>query len=310
MVKRVKTAMSLSARKRQVVFALVGVAVAALMVSTVSTGVAGRLGAMFTPQSTSTDPVLYSSWSGYGVFTKSPNSPIVDVLGSWVVPNVTCPQPNASAAYPYALASEAIGVGLDHYGSPANLKMDGVGVVIACALGNAVYRAFVQQAPLAAVLLPFPVKPGDVFEANVTLSKWVITDLTTPGGAAGLWSTSVSVAVVHNSAECVVSRTPALGVLPAVFKPVPATVPTALTNPVEFGSLYATPSPAVGPADGCWYSSPAVTGAPGPWMGIGNAPSPPFLGITFEMLNPNVANVIAPGPLSTGILLDDSFVVP
>jgi len=292
------------------VLAVAGIAVAVLVVSALPLGFAGRLGAMVTPQSTSTDPIVPSSWSGYGVRTKTPNAPIVDVLGSWVVPNVTCPQPNASAATPYALASEAIEAGLDHYGGAGALSMDGVGVVIACVLGNSIYRAFVQQAPLPAVLLPIVVKPGDVFEANVTLTKWTILDLTTPGGAAGTWTTSVSIALAHNSAECVVSRTPALGVLPPAFKPVPATIPTALTNPVEFGSLYATPSPAVGPADGCWYSSPLVTGAPGPWMGIGNAPSPPFIGLTFEMVNPNLANAIVPGPLATGILLDDSFVVP
>jgi len=294
---------------RSLVFIAVGVALGALIVASVPMGFATSLGSWFTPKSTGTDPLVPSSWSGYGVRTTTANAPIVDVFGSWVVPNVTCPQPNSSAANPYSLASEAIGAGLDHYGGAGALSMDGVGVVIACVLGTPIYRTFVQEAPLPATLLPIVVHPGDIFQANVTLTTWTISDLTTPATATGTWAMSVSIAVAHNSAECVVSRTPALVVLPPAFKPVPATIATALTNAVEFGSLYATPSPAVGSAAGCWYSSPRVTGAPGGWVGIGNAPAP-FIGLTFEMVNPNVANAIVPGPLMTGTLLDDSFIVP
>lgn len=303
--------MSRFALGRVSVFGIVGVAAGVLVVCGAFTGLAGSIGLAMTPQSMTSDPVIPSSWSGYGVRTTTPNAPIVDVFGSWVVPNVTCPQPNASnAANPYGLASEAIGAGLDHYGVLGNLKMDGAGVVIACILGNPIYRAWVQQAPLAATLLPMTVKPGDIFQTNITLSTWTLADLTTPASLTGSWTTSVSVALAHNSAECVVSRSTALGVLPPAFKPVPATVPTALTNPVDFGSLYAVPPASIGTPAGCWYSSPAVTGAPGGWTGIGTWPSPPFVGLTFEMLNPNPANVIAPGPLASGKLPNDSFIVP
>jgi len=301
--------MSRSAPSRTAVLALAGVAVGLLVVGGSSLGFVSVIGGLFTPASSAVDPVVPGTWSGYGVAPSAKSGPILDVVGSWVVPNVTCPAANTTnAANPYGLASEAIGVGLDHYGGLGALKMDGAGVVIACVLGTAVYRAWVQQAPLPAMLLPFVVKPGDNVQANVTLLGWAITDFTTPGGAAGSWTTAVSTKLAHNSAECVVSRTPALGVLPPTFRPVPATVPNALTNPVEFGSLYAK-APSGGPLEGCWYQSILVTGAPGPVLGIGNVAAP-LVALTFDLLNPSAANVIAPGPLATGTLLDDSFVVP
>ena len=296
-------------RRHLVLSIAIGVVTGAVLATATLTGLTAAIGTAVVPATTSSDPVVLSSWSGYGVGTTSANAPIIDILGSFVVPNVTCPQPNASANNPYGVASEAIAVGLDHYGGVAALKLDGAGVVVVCVLGSPVYRAWVQQAPFPAFLLPVVVKPGDSILVNVTLSGWTFTDLTTAGGAAGSWTGSLSIAKAHNTAECVVSRVTALGILPAIFKQLPATVPTALTNPVEFGSAFVVPTPGAASA-GCWYTSPSATGAPGAWLGIGNDPSPPFVAFQFDLANPNAATEITPGPLATGVLLDDSFVVP
>lgn len=301
--------MSRLALRRTPTLVIALAALAAVLAVSTSLGVTGALGTAAVPLTTSSDPTVLSSWSGYGVGTTSPNAPIVDVLGSFIVPNETCPSPNASANA-NGLASEAIEVALDHFGPAGNLKADGAGVLIICVLGSPVYRAFVQQAPFPAFILPILISPGNVINVNITLTQWTFLDRTTIGGATAKWTAAVPIVKAHNSAECVVSRETALGLLPPQFKPLPATVPTALTNPVEFGSKYAIPSPAVGVGVGCWYSSPEVTGAPGGWMGIGNDPSPPFIALQFDLANPNAANEVTPGPLVTGALLDDSFIVP
>jgi len=295
---------------RWLVLGVVGLAVLLMVAPSVPYGIARALGAAVTPATVSGDPLINTNWAGYGVRPSTINTPILDILGSWVVPNVTCPNVTP-AANVYALASEAIGAGLDHWAGGGGLRMDGAGVLIVCVQGRALYFAWDEEAPLPAVVIGgFIPHPGDVFQANVTLSGWSLRDLTTPQAAAGIWTTPLSAKLAHNSAECVVARGTSLGVLPSVFLPVPASVPTKLTNPVEFGSLFATPSPAIGPAAGCWYSAALATGAPGPWVGIGTAPTPPVIGYTFQMLNPNAANLIVPGPLMSGLLPNDSFIVP
>jgi len=250
-------------------------------------GVGGALGAPVSSHRAGSDPVVGGPWSGYGVRTTAASSPIQAMVGSWIEPGVPCP----TVGY----ASEVIETGLDHYGK----RIDGVGSLILCVLGTPVYFTFVDQAPGVATILPLAVHVGDIMAANVSTTYYSLYDVTTATGVSGSWSPVLSLTLAHNSAECVVARGPSLGIVPSLFNHLPTASPTTLSARVIFGSLY-TGSP------GCAYQDFAT----GSFNGIGTFPAP-YMGYTFKLSNPPPAGTfITPGPLGSGFLPLDSFVVP
>jgi len=256
-----------------------------VLTSAAFTGLAGAIGAYVTPHPLSSDPIVGGPWSGYGVRTTSAAVPIDVMDGTWIQPGINCP-----AVY----ASEVIGAGLDHYGA----RIDGVGTLTLCVLGTPVYFAWVDQAPAAATLLPLAVSPGDRFTASVTTSGYTFTDITTATSLSGVWTGTLSTAVTHNSAECIVTRGPTLGLAPSLFNPLPTSSPTTLQDRVLFGSLYTS-------VPGCDYGNSAS----GAIYGIGTVP-PPYVGYTFKLSNPPPAgSFIQPLPLSSGLMPLDSFVI-
>jgi hypothetical protein len=283
----VKTPMPTSSRYRLVISTATATAALALCALMVFPGLAGALGSYVAPHSMSSDPLVNGPWSGYGVRSTVAAQPITLMAGTWIQPGINCP----TVGY----ASEVIAVGLDHYGS----RIDGVGTLVVCVLGSPVYFAWVDQAPAVATILPLAVHVGDRFQANISTTTYTLTDLTTVTSVSAPWTGSLSIALGRNSAECIVTRGPTLGLLAPIFNPLPTSSPTNLTDRVLFGSLYTS-------ALGCAYMDFATGG----FNGLGTLPAP-YVGYTFHLNNPPPAgSVIAPLPLTTGSLPLDSFIVP
>lgn len=240
------------------------------------------------------DPIVKTNWAGYGVVGVGTTHPITAMLGSWIEPSAVgtplCPTTGVSA--------EAIGAGLNTgaYGG----VIDGVGTLIVCVLGTPLQYAWVSEGSVASVVLPitgFAVHSGDVFQANVTLTYWVLSDVTTGQVTSGTWTTPV--ASSNREAECVVGR--ASSMLGLTVAALPTSSPTTLVSPVYFGTLYTGASNL-----GCWYYDIAN----GAYYGLG-APAPGWHSNTFELKNPPpAAALIVPGAPLTGVLAGDSFNVP
>jgi Peptidase A4 family len=254
-------------------------------------GAANHIGGLIAPRPLASDPIVNGPWSGYGVKSTVAAQLITSMLGSWIQPGISCPPPPG-------IASVAIGAGLDHFGQ----RLDGVGTLAVCVLGVPSYFAWMDQAPGVAVILGgFAIKPGDTFYANVTTGGWGLADVTTAGIASGSWTAVLPTTIAKNSAECVVMRGTSLGLLPAVFHPLPTLPgnPAMLANPVLFGSQYTS-------YPGCTYEDPVTS----TFNGFGTVP-PPYVGYTFQLANsPPAGTFIAPTPLTSGTIPLDSFTVP
>jgi hypothetical protein len=105
-------------------------------------------------------------WAGYAVT----GSIFTSVSGSWTQPRVTCPQNKLQPA--------AFWVGLDGFSS-SDPKVEQVGTDSDCTkgthktAGGPSYYAWYEMYPAPAVFLPtskFPVAPGDVISAEVSVS--------------------------------------------------------------------------------------------------------------------------------------------
>jgi peptidase A4-like protein len=106
------------------------------------------------------DALTSTNWSGYVV--QSPNQ-FTDVIGSWTQPAVTCSL--LDTAY------SSFWVGIDGYGSGS---VEQLGTDSDCSwTGSASYYAWWEMYPANSVSLSttaYPVKPGDVFTAEVSRS--------------------------------------------------------------------------------------------------------------------------------------------
>ncbi len=249
----------------------------------------------------SADPIIVGGFSGYGARPSVSQDPLTAMAAAWTEPSINCSNTTSTR-------SIAVEAGLDRYGS----RIDGLGILAVCLLGNSLYYPFADQAPSAATILTgIQVSGGDSIVAYVNTTGWFISDTSVSGFTYlyGNWSAPISTALNHNSVECVVARGTSLGVLPSVFRLLPTSSPTNLQATVQFGLTYPDP--------GCDYFDPVV----GAYEGIGNISSP-YVGETFQLSDgPPLGSVIAPqsatndtsqfpiGPWESGSYVDDSFAV-
>jgi hypothetical protein len=242
------------------------------------------------------DPVVVTNWAGYGVQGVGTTHSIPAMFGSWTG---FTPVGTAFICPTVAYASEAIGVGLNTGGFGG--RIDGVGTLVICVFGTPSYYAWVEKGSASSLVIPLPITvgPNDVFQASVTTTNWVLTDVTTAQTTSGTWT--IPLPATTREAECIVGRGTSVLGLPAIFKPLPTSSPTTLSSPVYFGDAYTGTG-----TQGCWYLDPGN----GAYYGLG-APAAGWAVDQFHLNNPPPAGSrIVPSAPATGVLAGDSFSVP
>ncbi|HXW95210.1 MAG TPA: G1 family glutamic endopeptidase [Nitrososphaerales archaeon] len=127
------------------------------------------------------------NWAGYVILSPT-GSGVTDVKASWTVPYIfgafrnSCPDPAKT------YDSNAVWVGLDGF---TNGYVEQAGTSSDCYYGQTNYYAWYEFYPLASVVLPNAVQPGDTIQAEVSYAAGSFT--TTIKDTTAHWSQVITV---------------------------------------------------------------------------------------------------------------------